>query len=450
MSRLDDFEEAFERAIEDMSDYKIQKIRPHDHFRLIAKAIYKDSLDVYIKIPKGEHAESQCQMAYTIVRTVDDPTHLAKLIGSKPIMFGDSTGIVTKAADDTFENLIRAGECKEQLALEVIAGAGKGLRQMDIKGYQHNDIKPSNIFRYGNLWVIADFGSARLTKGMEHDTKSALNSLLFWSPELVECKLRGKKFQYSGPEDIYQLGVTLYQALICNPETSPLNRFSDEAAGGKADAYEFTRHVIGRMQAKNATKILLQRMLGPRPPAGIPPNQLKNFRYTDIDTLLKDLHGTSQPPPPAWTADYTALENVAERLLDKISTAEQYRTGRWGTIARPTVGEIVALHDRFLNSATNKSIRGRPETADLKSRVGEAYDTLQQKEIPILRSSMEEARESRENGLDWLNIIFLWGPPFTLASENRKEGKAKYTFKEQDEGRAHYQQEAWLKRQYDT
>ncbi|EFC41168.1 predicted protein [Naegleria gruberi] len=108
--------------------------------------------------------------------------------------------------------------CSEKILLQIIYQMLNALNFIHTSmKLIHRDIKPSNIFikSIDNDHieiVIADFGLARADQGSAH--KSYAGTPLFMSPELGY----GGKYYFN--TDIYSLGVTLYQIMTKDTQTS--------------------------------------------------------------------------------------------------------------------------------------------------------------------------------------------------------------------------------------
>lgn len=84
------------------------------------------------------------------------------------------------------------------------------LTNLHAKGFSHRDIKPDNLFRYQNEWVVGDFGLVEF-EGKKHETAlgERIGAIHFIAPEM----LLGVPGADGKAADVYSLAKTLWVLL---------------------------------------------------------------------------------------------------------------------------------------------------------------------------------------------------------------------------------------------
>jgi serine/threonine protein kinase len=108
--------------------------------------------------------------------------------------------------------LAKGGPITEAQAFELFAPLAEALDYAHSQGVIHRDIKPSNILiSETGIPFLADFGIASELRDAIKDQVSIAGTLPYMSPE----QLLGNAPSES--QDIYSLGVTIYQCLVGHP-----------------------------------------------------------------------------------------------------------------------------------------------------------------------------------------------------------------------------------------
>ena len=94
-----------------------------------------------------------------------------------------------------------------ETVVEAVATIGETLEALAERGVYHRDVKPSNLYRYDQTWVIGDFGLAEFPDKEELTRDGQkLGPAHFLAPEMI---LRPETAQ-PGPADVYALAKTLW------------------------------------------------------------------------------------------------------------------------------------------------------------------------------------------------------------------------------------------------
>lgn len=95
-----------------------------------------------------------------------------------------------------------AGYFNEVITWKLIFSIGAALAYLHAGNLCHGDVKPSNILRKGNDFMLADFGSCFETK--TGHPAGDLSSYLFAAPESIK----------TGKSDIWSLGATVFNLVM--------------------------------------------------------------------------------------------------------------------------------------------------------------------------------------------------------------------------------------------
>lgn len=126
---------------------------------------------------------------------------------------GDYHYIVMQYLEESLKDRLERNPGRKmppESALSIVEKIMKALDYAHLKGIYHRDIKPENImFRHDTTPVLVDFGIARLYDSPDELTRSGtpIFTVFYYSPE--ECRSK----QVDGRNDIYSLGVILYEML---------------------------------------------------------------------------------------------------------------------------------------------------------------------------------------------------------------------------------------------
>lgn len=102
-------------------------------------------------------------------------------------------------------SLTHARMTLEELKESFIPAMNDALRVLDENGILHKDIKPDNIMRRGNSYVLMDFGIS----SVRNDSNSVVFTHTGWSPEYAPPE--ASQGNASIKWDYYSLGVTIFE-----------------------------------------------------------------------------------------------------------------------------------------------------------------------------------------------------------------------------------------------
>ncbi len=110
--------------------------------------------------------------------------------------------------DGSLADRLKTGALGPAATGDLARQVSAGLVAMHAAGVIHRDVKPSNILRQGDRWLIGDLGIARVD---DHptltETGARIGTPQYWAPETA----RGEAC--TAAVDVYGLGCVLYEAL---------------------------------------------------------------------------------------------------------------------------------------------------------------------------------------------------------------------------------------------
>ena len=110
--------------------------------------------------------------------------------------------------DGSLADSLQAGPLTPAASRELARHTSAGLAAMHAAGIIHRDVKPSNILRLRDRWLIGDLGVARLDdEAALTQTGARIGTPQYWAPETA----RGE--ECTPAVDVYGLGCVLYEAL---------------------------------------------------------------------------------------------------------------------------------------------------------------------------------------------------------------------------------------------
>ncbi len=116
--------------------------------------------------------------------------------------------VLSYCPDGSLADRLKIGALTPAAARDLARQVSSGLVAMHAAGVIHRDVKPSNILRQGDRWLIGDLGIARVD---DHhtltETGARIGTPQYWAPETA----RGEAC--TAAVDVYGLGCVLYEAL---------------------------------------------------------------------------------------------------------------------------------------------------------------------------------------------------------------------------------------------
>lgn len=183
----------------------VYKARCNRLNRLVAIKILKDDLSHDAEFRRRFRAESQAvaMLSHPNVVSLYDVSHSDDL---DYIVMELIEGITLKQYMD------QKGQLNWREALHFALQIAHALEHAHSRGIIHRDIKPHNvvILKDGSV-KVTDFGIARITSSQNTQTREALGSVHYISPE------QAKGVRVDCRTDLYSLGVVMYEMLTGRP-----------------------------------------------------------------------------------------------------------------------------------------------------------------------------------------------------------------------------------------
>jgi hypothetical protein len=200
------------------------------------------------------------------------------------------------------------GKLRPSEIREMLVDTARALAYAARNGVVHRDIKPDNIMRDDDRWVLADFGIAKVgTARTLTNSGTAVGSPRYMSPEQARARPLDQR------ADVYSLGVVAYQCLV--------GRVPFDGEDGIAILYGHVTTPVPTptlfSDEERSLWAIIRRMMEKDP----------NDRVQDGEELLRVLEGLGEVIAPSEPS------RVETPRVEMLPLPPRRRHIRWGTIA---------------------------------------------------------------------------------------------------------------------
>lgn len=121
---------------------------------------------------------------------------------------------VMPLADGTAETLFVDQLSASSQLRTMISSICSALRAAHDLGYLHRDVKPSNVLKVGDRWVLADWGLVRPPRGHTTDPARTRSGVLLGTEGFAAPELSSNAHTAGPPADIYSVGQMIGWAVV--------------------------------------------------------------------------------------------------------------------------------------------------------------------------------------------------------------------------------------------
>lgn len=233
-----------------------------------------------------------------------------------------------------------------EAVVAAVARIADALARLHERGMAHRDVKPSNCYRYGEDWVLGDFGlietpldaDAALTVGVK-----ALGPRGFIAPEMV---LRADKAE-GPPADVYSLGKTLW-ALAAGLPIAPIGEHRPELPGKRLGEFGVSHPRAFKLD--RLIEQLTRELPEERPP---------------MERVAQELKAWAAAPTPRESAELTLddIGGAIAEILARDRRIEERRQSRFA-MAESIAADIARRMPEILERLTAAGIKHSGLLAD--------------------------------------------------------------------------------------
>lgn len=212
-----------EVGAEPLPGWKLVELRGRGGFAAVWEAVNRSGERAAVKFMESRNAASSVK-EMRIIQAIQQMRHPSLLRMDQILSIPNHIVIVMELADGSLLDLLDAYRSEfntaltADLALRYLAPVADGLDFLNARrhtldgrtvGFQHADVKPSNILLVGDAAKIADFGLCRPTTSLNSRQEKS-GTLDFAAPEVHRGVLADSSDQYSLAVTYYHLRTGLF------------------------------------------------------------------------------------------------------------------------------------------------------------------------------------------------------------------------------------------------
>lgn len=213
--------------------------------------------------------------------------------------------------------------------VSAMCAIGRTLLSLSGKGVFHRDVKPANVFRLNNEWVIGDFGLAldQAQTRSRHSNRRG-GPLEFTAPEV----LRSPRGSEPGPADVYSICKTLW-ALMTGERFPPPGRHALNeptmilAARLRFDGVHFLDELVSkgtdndpakRPSLSDLVRGLEEWLTRPQHQPGLRPMEVLIRELSDLSAAAEAVAGTRDVAQREAERIHLRLDRFFKKVVDEL------------------------------------------------------------------------------------------------------------------------------------
>jgi hypothetical protein len=295
--------------------------------------------------------------------------------------------------------------------VQAIHAYAVALADLGTRGIGHRDIKPGNLFRYDDRWVIGDFGLVTYPeKQPVTTTERRLGPLFFMAPEM----LRQPDIAKPGPADVYSLAKTLW--VLATDQTYP------PEGQVRADAPD---HSLGRWTQAPGTlslTLILERATDPNPDqrpsaaqfAGELETWMKGGAVQDDHAAqhIRQRYVEKLGDSLAEALDETSIAEIEKQLKETLPQARRQAADRRDQLRMQAIREAEDKRQQLVREGNVKQVLNVLESAWI-GRTQDGVDFAESILAKPVKDRTKELEQTRRilwgRPLWWLHTVILIG-----------------------------------------